>query len=988
MFCPKCGSLLQTGAQHCPGCGTSLEEAFSEAGPEKGKKKQSKKEKAAAEVLAQEQRLRHAEALRQQAEPLKLRGTEPVPKAKTTQEQEKTEPQEETHEEWKVRFKDGTVFAPVNYDTLMEWFKSGQIDQETPVARNALTAEWVPFKDTKGLAEAQAKKEGEQLFCTSCGAAWPAGTKFCTKCGTNIETGEKIGGVGEKRPETVKRRGKTMAPAAAPVPREAPPAPGGGVVKEPPVEAAQVAQAEAAVEAPVEAEVPEALALPAAPRKGKRKVVMAVAVLAVVVAALAVLAPDRMSGVLDKVKGLVGVKRTKPSETTPSPAGGVRDQRSVVESLRERISSVLGSVPFSRQRRADFDDGADDVLKMAAEEFSDTKKLGEFAAALTSGELRKARSLLEDEKKQAGTDYETPAIDATLASVEILLGEKSGLELLGKAMSDPDVARAAASFCRGAVEGCLDKLLPEPGKKDPWGTAAEILGANKDSITDEFLAGHSGQALAGMATLHALTGESAPGRSAGVSPAGLRGAGKPKGIRTKAFLRFFSRGNPSVQAALVELGQSQPRKGSALLKNEPLRVAFALRLISERTEGNNGKKDELLDLLKEGTVSHPENAFYHYALAVAYFLENKVDEAARELAAANEKALYDDFRKERAAGMVDILDTLAPCTAAAMGASSAHLSALAKGSRGYLDAIGSYLRVGRRQEALQMLGEWRKACERLRAEASSLNEVAAMVSAAVPAMAIEADYYRKDGDQLQAWRVRKALMEAERAAMAVNYGAAYGPTAVVFVKEVFSEKGYETEFLATDPEEILAAVLAKATERLDALLKQDPAGLSLPAANLQDPYFAQAKQALDQRSLERAFDYAYACLARNPGHVLAFKVMEEAVQNTPVAAAAEGPRPVAYLVVGKKDASTPAANRLVYEIQVVRETTKEEAVATVRTALQGFLRREKPDAIRINLLREGNPIPFVTLDWAPGGEWDRARTGTPEADFREKLSTF
>ena len=264
MFCPKCGSLLQTGAQLCPGCGTSLEEAFSEAGPAKGKRKQSKKEKAAAEVLAQEQRLRHAEALRQQAEPLKLRGSEPVPQAKTPEEQEKTEPQEETHEEWKVRFKDGTVFAPVNYDTLMEWFKSGQIDEETPVAKNALTAEWVPFKDTKGLAEAQAKKEEEQLFCTSCGAAWPVGTKFCTKCGTNIETGEKIGGVGEKRPQTVKRRRKTLAPAAAPqTPAPAPP-PAAEVI-----EAPEVAEAEVAVEAPVEAEVPEALAPAAAPRKGK-----------------------------------------------------------------------------------------------------------------------------------------------------------------------------------------------------------------------------------------------------------------------------------------------------------------------------------------------------------------------------------------------------------------------------------------------------------------------------------------------------------------------------------------------------------------------------------------------------------------------------------------------------------------------------------------------------------------------------------------------
>ena len=75
-------------------------------------------------------------------------------------------------------------------------------------------------------------------------------------------------------------------------------------------------------------------------------------------------------------------------------------------------------------------------------------------------------------------------------------------------------------------------------------------------------------------------------------------------------------------------------------------------------------------------------------------------------------------------------------------------------------------------------------------------------------------------------------------------------------------------------------------------------------------------------------------------------------------------------------------------VEVGKETTKEEAVATARTALQGFLRDEKPDAVRIHVMLEGVRLPYVRLDWAPGGDWEKAKTGTPYTEFEEKVEVF
>jgi hypothetical protein len=913
----------------------------------------------------------------EQASPLRLRSTELLGETTMPEDEEKKEgeqePEEEVLDEWKVRFKDGTVFAPVTYDLLVEWYESGQIGEDSPVARNALTAEWLPFKETEGFAAAKAKKEGGQIFCTSCGSPWLVGTKLCTNCGTNLETGEKLLGVGEKPAGTVKLRRKL---AAAPTAPSEPPR--GGVAVPEVSAAAEVAEAppaEAVVPAEAGIEAEEAVA-PAKPqKKGKKLVVKLAVVVVIVVAAVAVLAPDQLSKIKEKVTGLFGGKghgaRGRGKELAESRLGGT--ESAPVESLEQYISKTLSTMPFAAQRRADFDSEVKNFLSIAASQFSDADVFTSVVRALTGGDLRDGARLLEEEKARLGADFATPMLDAMLGSVKVLLGKEEGTNLLTSAVEDADVARMAVSFCRGAIEGCLERLLLEQGKKDPWGAVAQILGKTKEEIGDEFLARHAGRALAGLATVRAFMGEA---------------GGEKKGVRTKAFLRFFGQGNPSVQAGLVELGRRKPGKGSSVLRHEPVRVAYAIRLLSEPEEGANEEDVGLVDLLKEGQSSHPENAFYNYALAAAYLRQSKIDEASAEIKAGNEKPAYRDFRKERMEGLAKILDAPMPYTAAGLSVSSGHLSAMANSSRSLLDAAGSFFRVGRRQDAFEILGGWRKMCERLRTEASTLNDVLTVVNMAVPFMAMEAEYYKRGGEQAKAWAVRKVLVEADRWAMAISYGATYGPMAEVFVKEVFSEKGYEEEFARTSPQEILESILAKGTERLEAMLKQDPATVPLMGVNLQDPYYAQAKQALDEARYERAYEFGYACLVRSPGHVWAFRVMDDAVKNTSVAGELEGAGPVAYLVVAKRDASSVAASRVAYEIEVAKGTTKEEAIATVRTALQGFLRREKPDAVRIDLRLEGSRMPFVRLDWAPGGDWDKARAGTPDAEFKERLTEF
>ncbi len=1036
---------------------------------------------------------------------------------------------QEAQEEWKVRFKDGTVFSPVTYDTLLEWFKSGQIDAETPVAKNHLTAEWVQLKKTEGFAVTKAAKEGRQIFCTSCGAPWPEGTKFCTKCGTNLQTGEKVLAAGAKKPQRVirlRRKAEKVSPELVePAAEEVPPQ---AEIQAPPAEqAAEIAEAGVLPEvAPAAEEAPEA-AIPARQKKrGKKKVIRLLVAVAAIVVGLAVFAPEQMSEILRKAKRLVGLQERGPGEKEKEKEEqkwvGVRaDVRSAIDSVRERISSALTTVPFADRQKEAFETEAAAFLRAAADEFTDTDAFVSLATALADGELREAASFLEEEKSLLKAEGTTPGIDAIQGAIQILLGrEKKGLPLLASAVEQSDIKPVAASFCRGAVEGCLEKLLLPQGKQDPWGSVAEILGVNKDDLGEEFLARHCGKALLGMTALQGLSWTEARRASAGpayrlasqntsttnsadgstvvtrqlrvilsgdltepeirricneiiaeqvkfqpynaislsfylpgtstsgpptggaaiwapdgtwqnagsvragdysrhrlliqpaagaaaVSPFGTA-AGKPGGspagmfsrltgaqaagsrgtrIPTKSVVTLFRRSDPSVQAALVELGKTDPAKRPSVLKHKAARVAYALSLMSRDKRAEPGRDNRLLSVLTEGLSADPENAFYDYALAAVYLRMKKDAEAIAEIAAGNNKPVCRDYSKERMAGLAKVLDTTLPYTAAAMAISSPHLSALASSTRRLLDSAQSAFRVGKWAEVFEILGQSRIACVKLRNEACTFSDALTVINAALPVMAAEAEFYKRDGKAAEAWRVRKTLAENWRLALAIEQ-AEYGPYAEIFVKEVLSEKGYEEEFSKSPPQKVLAGLWSKATGRLDAILGKGPAAAPMEGVNLQDRNYVAAKSSLANQKHEMAFQYANACLAQNPKHLWAFKVMQEAAAKASVEAEFSKPKAVAYTVMGKTDLSLGGVKRIQYEIAVAKGTTKEQAVATARSALQGFWKREKADAVRIYVTPKGSLLPLVRLNWAPGGDWAKAKQDTPYSEFEEELKVF
>ncbi len=891
-------------------------------------------------------------------------------------EEGKTEGGQEAQEEWKVRFKDGTVFAPVTYENLVEWFNSGQIDAETPVAENALTAEWVTFKDTEGFATAKAAKEGEQVFCTSCGSPWPVGTKFCTKCGTNLKTGEKLSGVGEKKPERVFRlRAKTKegAPEEVPVtePAEAVEVPAGE-------ETPAVVESEAAAEP----EAAEAVVPVPPAKRGKKKIVKLVVAVAIVAVAVKFLAPDLASDVLDKLKSLVGAKKktVSPEERKQEQRwAGVRDDvRDAVESLQERASVALTTVPFSQSQRGAVVTEIGDFMKAAVDDFTDEEAFISLAGMLAEGNVARAASFLEEEKELLGENV-TPRIHAIHGAIQILLGkEEKGTPLLASAAEERSVARLAAGFCRAAMEGCLERFLPPQGRRDPWDSVSAILGINKEVLTDEFLARRCGKVLSTLSEVEALTGE---------------GPGEPfpflaKKTRTKAFVGLFNRWDLSAQAGLIELGKTDPAKRPSVLNQKPARVAYALRLMAPAEEAVPGEGDQLLEVLQAGLSADPDNAFYNYALAAVYLESGKEQEAIREVVAGNAKSAYQDYAKERMLGLAKVLDSRLPYTSAVMKVSCPQFAAMVRSSQGLLSSAGSAFRVGRRDEAFEMVAEWRKALDRLKGEVCTFEDGLTLVNALIPLGAAEADFYKRDGKETESWQAREALAKAWRHALAVQYGATYGLTAEVFVKEVLSEGEIRQELEASSPKEAMAALWEKAALRLDAMLKQEPARTPLQGVNLQDPNYAAAVKSLNAKRYETAVTYAGACLTQNPRHLWALKVMQQAASRAESAAESAGPKAVVYRVTEQRDLSLGPLKRLEYEIEIGKDATREQAVATVRSALQGFWKREKADAVRIYVTREGSALPYVRLTWAPGGDWAKAKRGTPYDTFREGLKVF
>jgi len=94
-----------------------------------------------------------------------------------------------------------------------------------PEAPSPVPAEALRPEEREELARPEAPREEQQVPCSTCGARWPAGTKFCTTCGTFLETGKRLVRAEEKEP--------IAAAAPAPVAR-----PEAAVVAPPPTEKA------------------------------------------------------------------------------------------------------------------------------------------------------------------------------------------------------------------------------------------------------------------------------------------------------------------------------------------------------------------------------------------------------------------------------------------------------------------------------------------------------------------------------------------------------------------------------------------------------------------------------------------------------------------------------------------------------------------------------------------------------------------------------
>jgi hypothetical protein len=59
----------------------------------------------------------------EESRPSRLWIPETTGEMRMPEEEEKKKAEHEPEEEWKVKFKDGTVFAPVTYSNLVEWYQ-------------------------------------------------------------------------------------------------------------------------------------------------------------------------------------------------------------------------------------------------------------------------------------------------------------------------------------------------------------------------------------------------------------------------------------------------------------------------------------------------------------------------------------------------------------------------------------------------------------------------------------------------------------------------------------------------------------------------------------------------------------------------------------------------------------------------------------------------------------------------------------------------
>jgi len=87
-------------------------------------------------------------------------------------------------------------------------------------------------------------------------------------------------------------------------------------------------------------------------------------------------------------------------------------------------------------------------------------------------------------------------------------------------------------------------------------------------------------------------------------------------------------------------------------------------------------------------------------------------------------------------------------------------------------------------------------------------------------------------------------------------------------------------------------------------------------------------------------------------------------------------------------ASFPGAKRTFVEIEVPLDTKEEDIKEILTQVIEKLKKRRKVDALAVHLFFEGCKAPYAIAEWAPYGDWEKARSGLPESVFKTSIKTF
>ncbi|HIE44050.1 MAG TPA: zinc-ribbon domain-containing protein [Candidatus Omnitrophica bacterium] len=100
-------------------------------------------------------------------------------------------------ERWKVKKTDGSIYGPVDTETIRRWIEQKRVSPDDYIALEG-KEEWkfasstLVFSDLfRAKAETGEEVPSAQRRCPNCRNILPSEATFCTKCGTDLKTGKK-----------------------------------------------------------------------------------------------------------------------------------------------------------------------------------------------------------------------------------------------------------------------------------------------------------------------------------------------------------------------------------------------------------------------------------------------------------------------------------------------------------------------------------------------------------------------------------------------------------------------------------------------------------------------------------------------------------------------------------------------------------------------------------------------------------------------------